>query len=172
MWEPCFVYIYIHEIEFHNNGNVSIKSCWFIIWTCTTFIWPPFNFNIQIWNKQFSFLFYILLLNNHLSSFEMGQNNIAHLNQCLLLNTKKTQQCHIQKWNPSFLFDLHQSMVTNEHQYVTKMTLSARMGGLWGDFTTIFWITKYLQRPIYIWKKYQNTLCFDVAWILNLSLYI
>jgi hypothetical protein len=67
---------------------------------------------------------------------------MAHLNQCLLLNTKKTQQCHIQELNPSFLFDLHQNMVTNKHQYATKMTLSASMGGLWGDFTTIFWITK------------------------------
>jgi hypothetical protein len=54
------------------------------------------------------------------------------------------QQCHIQELNPSFLFDLHQNMVTNEYQYVTKMTLSASMGGLWGDFTTIFWKTKYL----------------------------
>jgi hypothetical protein len=27
------------------------------------------------------------------------------------------------------------------------------MGGLWGNFTTIFWIAKYLQRPIYIWNK-------------------
>jgi hypothetical protein len=27
------------------------------------------------------------------------------------------------------------------------------MGGLWGDFITIFWITKYLQRPIYTWNK-------------------
>jgi hypothetical protein len=44
-------------------------------------------------------------------------------------------------------------MVTNEHQYVTKMTLSASMGGLWGDFTAILWIVEYLQRLIYIWNK-------------------
>jgi hypothetical protein len=41
-------------------------------------------------------------------------------------------------------------MVTNEYQYVTKMALSASMGGLWGDFIAIFWMTKYLQRTIYI----------------------
>ncbi len=92
-------------------------------------------------------------MDNHLSSLQWRKNNIVHLNQCLLLNIKKTQQCHIQKLNPSFLFDLHQGMVTNEHQYVTKMTLNASMGGLWGDFTTIFWITKCLQKPIYIWNK-------------------
>jgi hypothetical protein len=78
---------------------------------------------------------------------------MAHLNQCLLLNTKKAQQCHIRELNPSFLFDLHQDIVTNEHQYVTKITLNASMEGLWGGFTTIFWIVEYLQRPIYIWNK-------------------
>jgi hypothetical protein len=55
---------------------------------------------------------------------------MAHLNQCLLLNTKKIQQCRIQELNPSFLFDLHQHMVTNEHQHVTKMALNASMKGL------------------------------------------
>jgi hypothetical protein len=44
-------------------------------------------------------------------------------------------------------------MVTNEHQYVTKMTLNASMGGLWGDFPAIFWIIEYLQMSIYIWNK-------------------
>jgi hypothetical protein len=78
---------------------------------------------------------------------------MAHLNQCLLLNIEKVQQCHIQELNLSFSFDLHQDMVTNEHQYVINMALNATMGGLWGDFTTIFWIIEYLQRPIYIWNK-------------------
>jgi hypothetical protein len=41
---------------------------------------------------------------------------MAHLNHYLLLNIEKTQQCHIQELNPSFLFDLHQGMVTNELQ--------------------------------------------------------
>jgi hypothetical protein len=41
------------------------------------------------------------------------------------------------KIKSKFLFDLHQGMVTNEHQYVTKMTLNANMGGLWGDFIAI-----------------------------------
>jgi hypothetical protein len=51
------------------------------------------------------------------------------------------------------LFNVHQGMVKNEHQYVTRMTLSANMGGLWGNFTVMFWIIKYLQRSIYIWNK-------------------
>jgi len=65
---------------------------------------------------------------------------MAHLNQCLLLNTKKAQQCHIQDLNPSFLFDLHQGMVINEHQYATKITLIANMV----DFIVTFWIVEYI----------------------------
>jgi len=34
-------------------------------------------------------------------------------------------------------------MVTYEHQYVTKMGLNVNMGGLWEDFTTIFWIVNF-----------------------------
>ncbi len=63
------------------------------------------------------------------------------------------EQCRIRELNPSFFFDLHQGMVTNEHQYVTKMALRVSMGGLWGDFTTIFFIAKCLHRSIYIWNK-------------------
>jgi hypothetical protein len=47
-----------------------------------------------------------------------------------------------------FLCDLHQSMLTNKHQYVTKMALNANMGGLWAYFIVIFWIIEYLQNPI------------------------
>jgi hypothetical protein len=54
-----------------------------------------------------------------------------------VIEYKKIQQFCIQELNPSFLFDLHQG-ITNEHQYVTKMALSASMGGLWGDFIAIF----------------------------------
>jgi hypothetical protein len=61
---------------------------------------------------------------------------------------RKAQQCCIQKLNPIFLCYLHQSLVTNEHQYVTKMALNVSMGGLWKDFTVIFLIVEYLQKLI------------------------
>jgi hypothetical protein len=51
------------------------------------------------------------------------------------LNTKKTQQCHLQELSPSFWFDLHQGMVMNEHQYVTKMALCAMMGEVFGKIS-------------------------------------
>jgi hypothetical protein len=33
------------------------------------------------------------------------------------------------------------------------MSQNVAHGGLWGDFTIIFWISQYLQRPIYVWCK-------------------
>jgi len=65
-----------------------------------------------------------------------------------IIEYKKNLTMSYTKIKSKFFVYLHQSMVTNEHQYVTKMISNARMGGLWGDFG-IFWITKYLQRPIY-----------------------
>jgi hypothetical protein len=63
------------------------------------------TYKYEISNCLHDFISY--LLDNHLSSLELKQNSMAHLNQCLLLNTKKAQQCCIRKLNPSFLFDLH-----------------------------------------------------------------
>ncbi len=42
----------------------------------------------EIHNCFFGFIFD--LLDNHLSSLQLRQNNVAHLNECLLSNTKKT----------------------------------------------------------------------------------
>jgi hypothetical protein len=62
------------------------------------------TYKYEISNCLFDFISY--LLDNHLSSLELRQNNMAHL------------------------FDVHQGMGTNEHQYMTRMTLSANMGSL------------------------------------------
>jgi hypothetical protein len=51
-------------------------------------------------------------------------------------------------------------LVTNEHQYLTKMTLSASMGGFWEDFIAIFWIIEYVQKQIYIWNKISKHIMF------------
>jgi hypothetical protein len=45
------------------------------------------TYKYEICNCLFDFISY--LLDNHLSSFELKENNMTHLNQCLLLNTKK-----------------------------------------------------------------------------------
>jgi hypothetical protein len=46
------------------------------------------TYKYEISNCLLDSIFY--LLDNHLSFFELEQNNIARLNKCLLLNTKKT----------------------------------------------------------------------------------
>jgi hypothetical protein len=63
--------------------------------SCITFIWFSFGFNTkyEINNCLFYSIYY--LLDNHLSSFQLKQNCMAHLNECLLLNIEKAQQCRI-----------------------------------------------------------------------------
>ncbi len=41
------------------------------------------------------------------------------------------------------------------------MTLNVIMKGLWGDFTVIFSIVKYLKRLIYIWNKVLKCIMFQ-----------
>ncbi len=52
------------------------------------------TYKYEIGNCLFYFISY--LLDNHLSSFKLRQNSMVDLNQCLLLNTKKTQKYCIQ----------------------------------------------------------------------------
>jgi hypothetical protein len=37
--------------------------------------------------------------------------------------------------------------------YIQKMSLLTLNGGLWGNFTAIYWILEYLQHLIHIWTK-------------------
>ncbi len=41
---------------------------------------------------------------------------------------------------------------TNTHTFF-KMSLSALNGGLWGDFTDVYWISHYLKCAIHVWNK-------------------
>jgi hypothetical protein len=54
--------------------------------------------------------------------------------------------------NPNWLHDLHKG-VFNEYQYMQMMLVNVVHGRLWGDFTTIKWVSDYLQRPFYIWSN-------------------
>jgi hypothetical protein len=51
------------------------------------------------------------------------------------------------------MHDLHHGQVDNEIVYIQKMSLLASKGGLWGDFTKIYWILQYLQQQIYVGTK-------------------
>jgi len=34
-----------------------------------------------------------------------------------------------------------------------KLSMFATSGGLWGDFTTMNWISRYLKYPIHVWNR-------------------
>jgi len=50
------------------------------------------TYKYEICNCIFDYISY--LLDNHLSSFELRKNNMAHLNQCLLLNIIKPKMLY------------------------------------------------------------------------------
>ena len=94
---------------------------------------------------------YLILLHIFyaISSSTLQFNSMRHLSHCLNINTPKAQQTLDQELNAEWLSNLHRG-ISNEYQYMQKMAVSTVHGGLWGDFTTIKWISNYLQRPIYI----------------------
>lgn len=91
------------------------------------------------------------LLRYDISSEILRINTMQHLAFCISLNTPKALQTLEFELNEDWLYDLHTG-VFNAHQYIQRMSLSARQGGLWGDFTAIKWVSDYLQRPIYVWS--------------------
>jgi hypothetical protein len=63
---------------------------------------------------------------------------MQYVKECLASNAQKTQECRLRELNPSFSYDLHNGQVSNEHEYIEKMSQSAIVGALWEDFTSIF----------------------------------
>jgi hypothetical protein len=82
-----------------------------------------------------------------------------YFKHCLLIQTPFAIHCRQLELNSEFLHDLHNGIVSTKEAYLKKMSQNEAQGGLWGDFTVIFWISQYLQRPIYVW-------CKTIVWIL------
>ncbi len=61
--------------------------------------------------------------------------------------------CHESELNYEFLHDLHHGQANDKETYIKKMSLSTLNGRLWGDLTIVYWISHYLQCPIYVWNK-------------------
>jgi hypothetical protein len=51
------------------------------------------------------------------------------------------------------LHDLHHGNVNDEETFIKKMSISVIDGGLWGDFTAIYWISEYFHCSIHVWNK-------------------
>ena len=86
----------------------------------------------------------------------MRVNSINHLKNCLANNTPKVYETHIMELNEDFLIDLHHGQVLNGNDYIEKMSTSATNGGVWGDFTTIKWLSVYLSRPSNVWNVHSG----------------
>jgi hypothetical protein len=69
------------------------------------------------------------------------------------MQTPLVVRCRKLKLYLESLHDFHNGQASTKGIYLNKMLQNATNGGLWGDFTTIFWISQYLQRPIYVWCK-------------------
>jgi hypothetical protein len=117
------------------------------------------TYKYEISNYLFYFIYY--LLDNHLSYLQLRQNSMAHLNESLLLIFRKSPTIFYFKiiskffvWFTSKYGDKWTSVCDQNEIIIT-------MEGLWGDFTTIFWIIKYLQRPIYIWNKISKLIMYS-----------
>jgi len=101
------------------------------------------------------------VLNNYTYYFTLIHNNICK-STSIFINSSFEHVLHsyglhrfsTYKYEVSnYLFDLHQGIVTNEHEYVTKMAQSATTGGLWGEFRYNVLDNFFLQRPIYVQNK-------------------
>ena len=71
---------------------------------------------------------------------------MQYLKNALINNTPKARETHIMELNKEFLIDIHNRKIINKNEYIKKMSLSATNGGVWGDFTAIKWISKYLKK--------------------------
>ncbi len=112
-----------------------------VLYSCNICLISSYSYGFG--NCLFDPIFY--LLKYSLIALQIRQDNMQYLKECCLRELK-----------PSFSYDLHNGQFSNEHQYIEKISQSAIVGALWEDFTSIFWMVEYLQRPIYVWNKYSN----------------
>lgn len=78
------------------------------------------------------------------------QHVVTHLEHCLAIRTREALLYITCELQCAFMHDLHQGQVTLKFDYLSKMALSPRDGGLWGDFKILFSILQYLQCPILV----------------------
>ena len=75
-----------------------------------------------------------------------------HLKVCLEKNSSKTKETRYEELTHEIVIDLHNERVLDEDEYIDKMSISASVGGFWGDFTIMNQIYDYLSTSITIWN--------------------
>jgi hypothetical protein len=112
------------------------------------------------------------LLKYLVTSLTIRQNCMVYLQECIVLGTPKASNCCKLELNVEFFHDLHHEQVMNEQNYIKKMSILITNCGLWGDFTTLFWISKYLQCPIHVWGRNSGQITSKVGNEYNSEFYI
>ncbi len=80
-----------------------------------------------------------------LTPLQIKQKNMKHLKTMVDIKyIKKLNNVILKNWFQVFKYDLHHGQVSNEDQYIEKMSQRDIIKGLQGKFTSIFWITKSL----------------------------
>jgi hypothetical protein len=70
-----------------------------------------------------------------------------------VLKTSKVLECHRHELKFENSHDLHHGQAIDEQSYIQKNVDIYNNGGLWGDYTLVFWISNYLQHLIHVWNK-------------------
>ncbi len=71
-----------------------------------------------------------------------------------------------------YIMDKQHEQTTNELTYIQKMSMFATSGGLWGDFTTMYWISRYLEYPIHVWNRNNGWIMARVGYHMPLQFQI
>jgi len=114
-------------------------------------LWRNTSYKYNVGDCLFDSIAY--LLGYAQSSTNLQINAMHHLKICLAMNIAKACETWSNELNESFLRDLHKGVILNEDEYIEKMSICATIDGLWGDFTTIKWISDCLTKQISVWNK-------------------
>jgi DNA primase len=78
---------------------------------------------------------------------------MCYLQKCPTIGAPQALERCQHGLNPKLFYDLHPGEAMDEIIYIEKMSLLTLNGGLWDDYTSIYWISEYLQRQIHIWTN-------------------
>ncbi len=101
------------------------------------------NFQYSVGDCLFDAIVY--LLKYLITSNSIWMNFMFQFQECLRFEIPKALLCHKCELNYEFLHNLHHGQTNNEETYIKFFFVINFL--LWGDFTTIYWISHYLQGP-------------------------